>query len=78
MIFGTSSSPTGGKLKSVTLLTGNNCSVRDEPLAVDKTRQSVLGGLHQIVDVDVDVIVIFDIVYRGLSWDLVDDQACSL
>lgn len=24
------------------------------------------------------VIVIFDIVYRRLGWDLVDDKACSL
>lgn len=36
--------------------------------------QSVLGGLHQVVDVDVDVVVIFDVIHRGLGWDLVDDQ----
>lgn len=40
--------------------------------------QSVLGGLHQIVDMDVDVIVVFDVVHGGLSRDLVDDQARPL
>lgn len=40
--------------------------------------QSVLGGLHQIVDMDVDVIVVFDVVHSGLSRDLVDDQARPL
>lgn len=51
-----------------------NGRVRDEPSAGEETRQSVLGGLHQIIDMDVDVIVIFDVVHRGLGWNLVDDQ----
>lgn len=40
--------------------------------------QSLLGGLHQIIHMDVDVIVIFDVIHCGLSWDLEDDQACPL
>lgn len=77
LIFGTSP-PAGGKLKSLTLSQVTTGRVRDEPSAEDETKQSVLGGLHQIVDVDVDVIVIFDVVYRGLSRDLINDQACPL
>ena len=38
----------------------------------------LLGGFHQVIDVDMKVIIIFDIVDRGLGWDLVDDQAGSL
>ena len=37
-----------------------------------------LGGLDQVIDVDVKVIVIFDIVDGGLGWDLVDHQAGPL
>lgn len=37
-----------------------------------------LGGFDQVIDVDMKVIIIFDIVDRGFGWDLVDDQACSL
>lgn len=77
MIFGTSP-PAGDKLKSVTLKQIKTSQVRDEPVVEDETGQSVLGGLHQIVDVNVDIIVIFDVVYCGLSWDLVDDQARPL
>lgn len=77
LIFGTSP-PAGGKLNSVTLSQVTAGRVRGEPSADDTTGQSVLGGLHQVVDVDVDIIVIFDVVYCGLSWDLVDDQARPL
>ena len=41
-------------------------------------QSSVLGGLDQVVDMDVKVIVVFDVVYRRLGRDLVDHQACSL
>lgn len=27
---------------------------------------------------DVDVVVVFDVIHCGLSWDLEDDQACPL
>lgn len=37
-----------------------------------------LGGFDQVIDMDMKVIVIFDVVDRGLGWDLVDNQACSL
>ena len=37
-----------------------------------------LGGFDQVIDVDVKVIIVFDVVDRGFGWDLVDDQACSL
>lgn len=37
-----------------------------------------LGGFHQVIDMNMKVIIVFDIVDRGLGWDLVDDQACSL
>lgn len=37
-----------------------------------------LGGFDQVINVDVKVIVVFDIVDGGLGWHLVDDQACSL
>lgn len=71
------SPPTGEKLDSLTLYVTPG---RDkyEPLVGDETWQSVLGGLHQVVNVDVDVIVIFNVVYSGLRWDLVDDQARPL
>lgn len=39
---------------------------------------NVLGGLHEIVDMDVNVIVVFDVIYSGLGWNLVDDQSRSL
>lgn len=77
LIFGTLP-PTGGKLKSVTLHQVTAGWVRDEQSAEDDTGQSILGGLHQIVDVDVDIIVIFDVVHRGFSRDLEDDQARPL
>lgn len=38
----------------------------------------VLGGFNQVVDVDVDVVVVFDVVHRGLGGDLIDDQARPL
>lgn len=47
-------------------------------MAGEETRQSVLSGLHQVVDVDVDIVVVFDVVHCGLSRDLVDDQSCPL
>lgn len=37
-----------------------------------------LGGLHQVVDVNVEIVVVFDVVDRGLGGDLVDDQPGSL
>lgn len=37
-----------------------------------------LGGFDQVINVNVKVIVVFDIVDGGLGWHLVDDQACSL
>ena len=40
--------------------------------------QQRLGGLDQVVDVDVEVVVVFDVVDGGLGWDLVDDQAGPL
>lgn len=55
-----------------------NGRVRDEPSAGEEARQSVLGGLHQIIHMDVDVIVIFDVVHGGLGWNLVDDQSRPL
>lgn len=47
--------------------------VKLEPTAEDETRQSVLGGLHQVVDVDVNIVVILYVVDGGLRRDLVDD-----
>lgn len=38
----------------------------------------LLGGLDQVVDMDVKVIVVFDVVYGRLGRDLIDHQACSL
>ena len=43
-----------------------------------KRSQQRLGGFDQVVDVDVEVVVVFDVVDGGLGWDLVDDQACPL
>lgn len=37
-----------------------------------------LGGFDQVIDMDMKVIIIFDVVDRGFGWDLVDDQAGSL
>lgn len=37
-----------------------------------------LGGLDQVVHVDVEIIIIFDVVDGRLGWNLVDDEACSL
>lgn len=51
-----------------------NGQVGGEPLARGKLGQSVLGGLHQIIDMNMDVVIIFDVVHCGLSWDLIDDQ----
>lgn len=77
LIFGTLP-PTEGKLKSITFEQVTAGWVRDEQSAEDDTGQSILGGLHQIVDMDVDIIVIFDVVHRGFSRDLEDDQARPL
>lgn len=77
LIFGTSP-PTREKLKSVTLSQVTAGQVRDEPSTEDESGQLVLGSFHQIIDVDVDVIVIFDVVYSGLSWNLVNNQARPL
>lgn len=49
--------------------------VGSEPWARPGLGQSGLGGFHQVVDVDVHVVVVFDVVHGGLSRDLVDDQA---
>lgn len=38
----------------------------------------ILGGLDQVVDVNVEIVIVFDVVDRGLSRDLVDDQPGSL
>lgn len=38
----------------------------------------ILGGLDQVVDVNVEIVVVFDVVDRGLGRDLVDDQPGSL
>lgn len=27
---------------------------------------------------DVDIVIVFDVIHSGLSWDLEDDQACPL
>lgn len=70
--------PTAGEVKSVTLKQVTTGWDEDEPLAGDETGQSVLGGLHEIVDVDVNVIIVFDVIYCGLCWNLVDDQSCPL
>lgn len=37
-----------------------------------------LSGFDQVIDMNMKVIIIFDIVDRGLGWDLINDQACSL
>lgn len=37
-----------------------------------------LGGLDQVVDVNVEIVVVFDVVDGGLGGDLVDDQPGSL
>lgn len=37
-----------------------------------------LGGFHQVVYMDVKIVVVFDVVDGGLGWDLVDDQASPL
>lgn len=37
-----------------------------------------LGGLDQVVDVNVEIVVILNVVDRGLGRDLVDDQPGSL
>lgn len=69
----------GEELKSLTLKQVTTGWDKDKSSAEDdETRQSVLGGLHQVVDVDVNIIVIFDVVYCGLCWDLIDDQARPL
>lgn len=33
----------------------------------------ILGGLDQVVDVDVEIVVVFDVVDGRLGGDLVDD-----
>lgn len=33
----------------------------------------ILGGLDQVVDVNVEIVVVFDVVDGGLGGDLVDD-----
>lgn len=38
----------------------------------------LLGGLDQIVHVNVEIVVVFDVVDGGLCGDLVDDQPGSL
>lgn len=38
----------------------------------------ILGGLDQVVDVNVEIVVVFDVVDGGLGRDLVDDQPGSL
>lgn len=43
-----------------------------------RLRPASLGGFHQVIDMDMKVIVIFDVVDGGLGRDLVDDQARSL
>lgn len=70
--------PAGRTLKSVTLSQVTTGRVTGEMSATGDSGQSALGGLHQVIDVDVNVIVIFDVIYGGLSWDLVDDQASPL
>ena len=37
-----------------------------------------LGGFDQVIDMDMKVIIVFDVVDGGLCWDLVDYQACPL
>lgn len=37
-----------------------------------------LGGLDQVVHVDVEIVIVFDVVDRRLGGNLVDDEACSL
>lgn len=61
------SPPTEGK-KTTIFNTGWN-----EYESSAETRQSVLGGLHQIVHMDVNVVVVFYVIYSGLRGDLIDD-----
>lgn len=63
------------KIKIITTgeIEANGCTLEDDincPLC--------LGGFDQVIDMDMKVIIIFNIVDRGLGWDLIDDQACSL
>lgn len=38
----------------------------------------LLGGLDQVVHVDVEIVIVFDVVDRRLGGNLIDDEACSL